>query len=230
MHETVEGREKRRLREVAREYRDKGYDVVLRPDAATLPACLAGFRIDLLARSPTDNVLVEIRSQQTLAGATDLAQMAEAVSCLPGWRLELVVTNPREKLLAESGAEPLTGTEIRERLAQVRELIHGGRLDAAALLAWSATEGALRRLAREEAVALEDPAPLPLVKQLYSLGIVSRADYDTIVEAIPLRNTLAHGYQIGRIDPDVIRQLVHVVGSLVGTGSEEQVGGSAMRR
>jgi hypothetical protein len=230
MQETVDSREKRRLRDLVREYRDKGYDVVRRPEPAALPACLAGFEIDLLARSPTDNVLVEIRSQQTLAGATDLAQMAEAVSCLPGWRLELVVTNPREKRLPENGTEPLTRAEIRDRLARVSELVHGDRLDAAALLAWSAAEGALRRMALEEAIAFEDPSPLPLVKQLYSLGIVSRADYDTIVEDLPLQNMLAHGYRSGRIDADVIRRLVHVVGSLVGTGSEEQVGGNAMRR
>lgn len=230
MHETVQGREKRRLRDVAREYRAKGYEVVLQPNPAALPTCLAGFQVDLLASSPTENVLVEVRSQQRLAGATDLIRLAEAVSSLPGWRLELVVTNPREKFLSENGTEPLTRAEIEERLARVRELIHGGRLDAAALLVWSATEGALRRVAREEAVVLEDPAPRPLVKQLFSLGIVSRADYDTIVEAMPLQDRLARGYQSGPIDPDVIQRLVHAVGSLVGTGSEEQVGGNAIRR
>jgi hypothetical protein len=44
-------REHQRLREVAREYRQRGYEVILEPNTDQLPRFLAPFRIDMLARN-----------------------------------------------------------------------------------------------------------------------------------------------------------------------------------
>ncbi len=48
--ETRVGLEERRVQEIAREYRDKGYDVVIQPGRGQLPDFLANYSPDVLAR------------------------------------------------------------------------------------------------------------------------------------------------------------------------------------
>ncbi len=67
MKKTSIEREKKRQQAVAREYRKKGYEVILEPGPSALPLFLAGFRPDLLARNENETVVIEIKSQETLS-------------------------------------------------------------------------------------------------------------------------------------------------------------------
>ena len=92
-------REQQRLREIAREYRQRGYDVIIEPSADQLPGFLAPFRIDMLARSAEETAIVEVRTQESLSDAPELDAVAQALQDHPSWRFELVVTNPFVKYL-----------------------------------------------------------------------------------------------------------------------------------
>lgn len=46
---------------VSAEYRARGYDVEVEPGAAAVPEFLLGFKPDLVARRPGDNVIIEIK-------------------------------------------------------------------------------------------------------------------------------------------------------------------------
>jgi uncharacterized protein YutE (UPF0331/DUF86 family) len=222
---TVDKSERRRLQTVARQYRKEGYDVVLQPTPSDLPDYLADFPIDLLAKNSTENVLVVVRSRSTLRGDCDIPRLAELVSRWPGWRLDLVVRNPRGRTPSEDGLELPTSSDVADRLAQVRELVQRDCLDAAVLLAWSAAEGALRRIARAEKIKLEDPAPKAVATQLYFLGTISREAYDTLTQAIPVRNALAHGYKTGHLEPEIIDRLVTTVEDLIDAGARASLTG-----
>lgn len=89
--------EHRRLLRLAREYDRAGYDVLLYPDDEALPASLRGCAIGLLAQSPAETIVADVRSRPnlTLNGAADLRRLTEKVNAIPGWQFNLVVTNPR---------------------------------------------------------------------------------------------------------------------------------------
>jgi hypothetical protein len=90
-------REQQRLREIAREYRQRGYDVIIEPRADQLPGFLAPFRIDMLARSAEETVIVEVRTQESLSDTPELDAVAQALQDHASWRFELVVTNPKDR-------------------------------------------------------------------------------------------------------------------------------------
>jgi Holliday junction resolvase len=102
-HQTRESSlERRRLLKLAREYRQKGYDVILNPTPEDLPSTLAKCPFDLIAAKEEKVIAAEVRSREnlTLNGFSDLRRMTDLIEQVPGWEFELVVTNPRKKLNA----------------------------------------------------------------------------------------------------------------------------------
>ncbi len=90
--------EHQRLLRLAREYRQKGYQVKLHPASTDLPPVLAGCPFDLIAEGEGKKIAVEVRSRDTLTlnGSEDLRRMTDLIDQLPGWEFELVVTNHRK--------------------------------------------------------------------------------------------------------------------------------------
>lgn len=91
--------EHRRLLRLAREYRQRGYHVILHPLPEQLPSSLAHCSIDLVAKNGNKTVAAEVRTKEnlTLNGSEDLRRISESVQNLPGWEFELVITNPRKR-------------------------------------------------------------------------------------------------------------------------------------
>lgn len=198
MKESVSELHEQRMLDLAREYEGKGYKVVLQPNGSALPEFLHGLQPDLLAYGEDESVVVEVRSRTTLrsTGEEDLREFADRVDSAPGWRLELVVANPDDSSpIVQDGAREPDAKGIRERAVRALRLLDAGQADAAALLAWSAAEATLRRLADKSGVALESHRPAAIVKQLYVLGELDRAEYELLVAGVRLRNTLAHGFE-----------------------------------
>ena len=54
--------ERRKLLEVAREYRKQGYEVVIEPREEQLPSFLHSFQPDIIARNNEETVVIEIKS------------------------------------------------------------------------------------------------------------------------------------------------------------------------
>ncbi len=186
--------EQRCLDDAAREYENKGYRVVREPDGAQLPDFFAGVRPDLIAYSDRENVVIEVKLGAALPQSRDMVSLADAVNERPGWRFELIVINSSMR------EEPagLDWWEIRRRIADARELVDDQE-GAAAVLAWSAAEAIMRLIARREKISLgstQKDTPLFLVKKLFSLGLLSREDYDVFAEGMQLRNQIVHGYRV----------------------------------
>ena len=201
--------ERRRLSAVVREYRRRGYEVKLEPRPEDLPASLRPFHIDAVARRDGEGVAIEVKTSQSLKGATDLPRLAEAVQALAGWRLELVVTNPAHRRVVGPG-EALDAADIQMRIGEAKELAHDGSDTAAMLLAWSAVEGALRLMAQRDGIAFEHDAPDYILRKLVVLGYLGHAEYRELRSAAEVRNALVHGYT----SPTLDRQLVSRVAAL----------------
>lgn len=216
MQETGAFSEVRMVQQVADEYRGKGYDVVLEPEADQLPTVLAGYRPDIIARRGDETVVVEVKSRHSLRRPPQLEALAKAVRELPGWRFELVVARPDIAFPLPELTEPWDEDQVSEALHEARQLLRTGHPAAALLLAWAATEAALRLLASKEAVTIERWEANALLNGLTTSGVLTRQRYKTLREALELRNAVAHGLKPPKLEPSKVQKLIQTASDLLG--------------
>jgi hypothetical protein len=182
----------RALERVADQYREEGYAVLLRPTGDALPHFLSDCAPDLIAQQDGENVVVQVRVKQELGGDEELNRLAGLVNGEPGWRLDLVVLDPWPDEVPRPPVEPdeadiLRLTEDASRLLQLS--MPGPALVAA----WAALEAAMRRTARTHGIALDKNHPRYVAGVLYSEDLLSTAEYDRLLESLPLRNAVVRG-------------------------------------
>lgn len=202
----LRAREERKLKAIARQYREEGYHVLMRPRGGELPPFLADYEPDLVARSDVESVVVEVRSGQRLTQSADLTDLATRISAQPGWRFELVVTNPRDGLDLED-LRLWDMATISERLADAREVAQTGHSDAAFLHLWAATEAALRRLACQEGMPVEERPVAQIAKELAVVGVIERDAYTFLREVASLRDELGRGIGRHKVDTASVERL-----------------------
>lgn len=175
--------------------RSQGWEVVSEPGAGELPPALADVRPDLVARRGDEHLVVQVKSRR-MPPNMDTVVLAERVGALPGWRLELVYV-PEAPLTADR-------EELSQRALRAYNLAKTDP-EAALLLAWSAVEGLLHRLA--EGRGLDTDAPGALLSALASLGVIDEAEHRQLREAWEVRNALAHGRQGPTPDKRAVQRL-----------------------
>ncbi|CAN5563571.1 hypothetical protein BH10CHL1_BH10CHL1_07210 [soil metagenome] len=188
--------ERRRLLELAREYRKLGYEVITEPTQEQLPDFLATLQPDMIASNQQEHVVIEVKSQRTLTNSPELKEIANAIQGKNGWRFELVVTNPREKDWIKTTSDSLLNrSEVLYRLQEARHLSEQEHGEAAFLLAWSAVEAVLRNLVAKVAVSSEHATSESIVKNLFAYGLIDKEQYETLLAGMAIRNSIVHGYQ-----------------------------------
>lgn len=212
MTKAAETLEEKRLQRLAKEYKEKGYQIVLHPSKSELPDFLSSFLPDMIAISDEESVVVEVKSKPTLSKSTYLTALAKAVNDQPGWRFELVVTNsaPAKSIVVEENAQILLSSEIKARIQLVHELSTKEQA-AALILAWSAVEAVLRLLGQEQGLDLVKKPSLLIIKELYSLGMISQEDYETLNEGLRARNLIVHGFRETKISSNLLNKLIETV-------------------
>jgi uncharacterized protein YutE (UPF0331/DUF86 family) len=191
---------RQKLQEIAAEYEAGGYEVLVEPRPEQLPEFLAGFRPDLVARGPNESVVVEVKVGTQTAASERFRELAETIQRQPGWRFSLVVIDPRSDEVAPPTQQLLARQEIVDRLGRANELLKTGATDAAFLLMWVAVEALLRHIATREGLPLERVPSSSLMKELFSLGILSRSELEVAQRAFSVRNALVHGFATTWLD------------------------------
>jgi hypothetical protein len=196
-----------RIRDVAAKYEAWGYEILFDPLPNQLPDFLRGYRPDFLARRPGDSVLVEVKARASAAVMDRYQDLIAQVHSYPGWRFDLVVTNPPNSLPLGSDYPVLPFREIERRYDEAEELLHAEHIDAALLIAWAATEAALRFLAQLYGAETQRSATPSLLKQLATDGVISRNQYDVLWRSYQERSAVAHGF--ARHEDDFgVRQII----------------------
>lgn len=191
---TVAELESEKIEQLASEYRAKGYDVLLQPQATDLPGFLTPFSPDMVARSSRGNVVVEIKSARDF-DAEQVQRLAEAVESHPTWKFEVVLVNPPIAPDIPAGEELAADEQLARFMIDAEILAKSNQTEAAAVLAWSVVETILRRRARSAAPELERQSSGRLLKHLYSLGVVQNDLYERLLRLMNYRNAVAHGFR-----------------------------------
>lgn len=215
-HETGALSEARLVQQVADEYRGKGYDVVLEPGADQLPTVLAPYRPDIIARRDDETIVIEVKSRHSLRRPPQLEALAKAVRELPGWRFELIVAKPDIAFPLPETTEPWDEHQVGDALDEAGQLLRTGHPAAALLLAWAATEAALRLLASKEGLRIDGWEANALLNNLTTSGVLTRGRFKTLRDALEVRNAVAHGLMPPKLEPSKVQKLIQMTADLLG--------------
>ncbi|MCC5664042.1 hypothetical protein LC653_08940 [Nostoc sp. CHAB 5784] len=210
--------ERERLLKLGEEYREKGYEVFFHPNPEDLPDFLNTYRPDMIVRRGEENVVIEVKSRSSLNSSSNqyLGNLAQAVEKHPGWRFELVMTNPEDTMYSPKAEASLQEHEIESQLQLARQLITQ-HPESAILYSWSLVEATLRLIAQKEELSLQRFDPLYLIKQLATEGVISKSEYQLLMDALPLRNSIAHGFKTTQITQNSVYELIELTEQLLRT-------------
>jgi uncharacterized protein YutE (UPF0331/DUF86 family) len=54
-----------------------------------------------------------------------------------------------------------------------------------------------------------------LLKQLVTEGVISKAEYQSLMNAFPLRNAIAHGFKTNHLTSSTVQELIEVTEQLL---------------
>jgi uncharacterized protein YutE (UPF0331/DUF86 family) len=201
--------ERKRLLTLAEEYRNKGYEVLLHPNPEELPDFLRSYRPDMIVCRGEEAVVIEVKSRSSLSSSATqyLRSLAQVVEQHPGWRFELVVANPDDIAYSPKAEGSFQEDEIKARLQVARQLAEQ-HPESAILYSWALVEATLRLLAEKEELSLQRVDPAYLVKQLTTEGVISRSEYQLLMDALSLRNAVAHGFKTKQITQSFVCELI----------------------
>jgi uncharacterized protein YutE (UPF0331/DUF86 family) len=207
--------ERERLIRLAEEYRDKGYEISFQPNPEDLPDFLKNYRPDMIVRRGDEAVVIEVKSRSSLnSSAQYLRNLAQVVEQYPGWRFELVMTNPEDATYSQRAEGSLQEPEIESRLQVARQLATQ-HPESAILYSWSLVEATLRLVAENEGLNLQRFDSLYLVKQLATEGVISKSEYQLLMNALSLRNSIAHGFKTTQISQESLYELITITEQLL---------------
>jgi REase_AHJR-like len=206
--EAATSREKQRARDIAKEYRSKGYEVIEQPSPEQLPKFLAGYHPDVLVQKGDEAIIVEVKSRSSLTKDPRIRELARLVQAEPHWNFELVVVGEEEQLNAPEGAHPFERDDIPRGIDAAERLVASGFSEAALLLAWSTVQATVRLLSEEEGLVLEGLNPLSILTQATSNGVIARDDYKFLTKVMNYRNALVHGFKPIDFDLTVVKKLI----------------------
>ena len=213
--------ESERLITIAREYKQKGYKILLQSPSTDWPDFLKDHEPDLVALGKDENVVIEVKSRSSLSSDIDVQELAHLVEAEPGWRFELVLVRENPVQSAPNDSSPHKGKEIKRSIEAANFLEEGHFNETALVSAWTALEAAIRLQCEREDVELVRFTPDYLLKQAVTYGIVSRDEYHDLLDAMKYRNAFVHGFKLERFEPSLIRYLNDFASRIVRLSTQE---------
>jgi hypothetical protein len=191
-----------KIESLAAEYRASGYKVRVRPSGDDLPSFLKDFRPEIIATSPEGNLVVEVKSYPQF-DAEEARELAEVVEQNPGWRFDVMLVNPPVAPDVPAQEHLADDEQVTRMLENAETLSKEGHVEAAGLIAYSALETILRRLAQSEAPQIERQSSARVLKELYSLGKIHPDTFEKLLPLMEFRNAVAHGFQPRNAAPSI---------------------------
>jgi uncharacterized protein YutE (UPF0331/DUF86 family) len=202
-------REEDRVAAIALEYRGKGYAVHVHPTEDDLPSFAKGFDVDVVAMSPTGNVIVQVRAASRF-DADQAKRLAEVVERNGGWRYEVAFVSPPVAPDVPVQDELADDAKVSRLLENAETLSREGHLEAAGLIAWSALETVLRRRAQSAAPEIERQSSARVLNQIYELGGLNPQTFEKLHQLMQFRNAVAHGFEPRTAAPSILEMIEEI--------------------
>lgn len=214
----------RKIKEIAKDYKDKGYKVIIEPEHSVIPDFLRNFQPDLIATSESENVVVEVKSSDSKTNFKQLEELANIVNAQENWRFELVFTNPKTKTGLSNDLVLLDNEKISQRITELQNLLNTKNIDSAFLLGWATLEASIRiKLIslNENRDNIQKP-PLHLLKNLFSFGILNQSQLRKLEALNQNRNKIIHGFE-SAISIDDVNEIIGFIKYFTGQGDNSEL-------
>ncbi len=176
-------------RKVARKYRRLGYDVVVQPAPDRLPEFMQGVEPDIVARSQSDNVVIEVKRHSSLKGSNDMIGIAERVSSHPDWRFELVVIDNEE-----NDRPAFVTTNYDSLLERVQIATEARLLDVAYVYLTHMLVAVAHDLSEKYGIKARNKTDRGVFEDLAFKGVLPDSLLKECLSVLLNRNTLVHTY------------------------------------
>lgn len=223
MIETNTKREIKKIKELAREYESKGFDVSILPKENAVPKFMRelNFSPDLIAKSNEESYVIEVSSRDSANRLKRLSSIVSAIEKKEGWKFVLVMTNPRLSSI-ESVKTPMPDIyELRSSYKKLSKLMsvskkHKNDFDQAiVLLAWSIIEGALRMYNYSGNKKDLSRSQKSVVRDAVMYGFITREEGEFLDYIADIRNRISHGAVETKIRDVSLKKLVNFCDRLV---------------
>jgi hypothetical protein len=163
---------------------------------------------------------LEVKSRSSLAKDPQTRELARSLQTKAHWNFELVVVGGRERFSAPEGARLFERDDILRGIEAAERLLESGFSDASLLLAWSTSEATVRLLTEEEGIVFDHFNPLYILKLAVMNGVISRDDYNFVMNIVKYRNALVHGFKTIDFNPALVKKLISTAKRLLQSTSE----------
>ena len=202
----------------AEEYRSKGYEVARDASLDFYPE----YKADLVVRKEGESKVIAVVNRESLAANPKLREVAQLIESKPGWSFELILVGMPEKLDSPETAYPIDTEGALLRLWNAEKALEGGSPEAAFMLAWSALEAAIRdEVARQGGHNPGITTSGFLLNQSFSLGVLSREEYDNLTKIQKYRNAIVHGFAVAEFNEGLVSDLIATGRRLTAAGRIE---------
>jgi hypothetical protein len=192
-------RERKRIAQLAREYRGRGYDVFADVPGYRSPDLIEGIRPDLVAKKGDEVIVMEVKTRESMKGSKDrIEYLARYADREPRIRFDLVLTNPRPQSsigVRMRACQEQLQTLQDGLLSDIEEAMRFDRTDLVLVLAVRLLEGLLVRVAAKKQIEISaaDRNLVVLSEKLAGANVVSTAVLEFAHELQGRRNALVHG-------------------------------------
>ncbi len=109
---------RRKIWELAKKYKSRGYKVLTEPSPEELPQFLKDFHPALIAYGPQDSVVIEVRVGMQTSVSDRYRELMEAIQQHPGWNFSLAIVDPKSDEVAPLTDQLLDREAINARLKE----------------------------------------------------------------------------------------------------------------
>jgi Holliday junction resolvase len=200
---------------VAKRYEEQGYVVTLNPASSAFPFALGSYRPDILATKGDDKIIIEVKSAGAKIDSDAYFRLDQEVQRHPGWRFVLVTVAEADLQGHDSsGTGSVSIEKIQEHLRNIDRVAEKPELATLVLpKLWMVYLSALRLLALNDGLEVENVSDLSFLNKAYSTGILSFDEYESARRLMSLRNDAVHRLDTSETPADwkQLRQMVDVV-------------------
>jgi len=216
-------REFKKIRELALDYKKKGFKVTIAPKGNDIPAFIKklNYMPDLIAISQEESHVVEVSSRDTAERLREISKIVDGIEKKRGWRFVLVMTNPRASSAVSTEPPIPESSELQSAFKKLSKLVeisngYGNEFDhAILLLAWSIVEGALRMYNYTGKSKTPVRAPQSIVRDAVMIGFITQEEGEFLDYIAKIRNSVAHGAVDRKIRAASLKKLIKLCETLV---------------